>query len=264
MVPDRIPPRVDTPVTLTFSGTPDVSAPVEVRVEGGGGANGAATINGGTSHNFAVTGAQTINLRGTTQTAPGSAGNLRLVARQRGTELARSSGFSVSSIPQNVNFAFSSPITGTNRGFVALGTWQSDSGNITDLDQTDISERVQISTATGSLAGVTLTTSGYLGVGTTSLLDTHSVGPTSVLTSAGNLILEQTQMFKDLRAGAVDIPVTNSGFRIAHLVFPKPGTGFLGIGVSFQVLSMKFGAATTALGVRSGAGSGIIIRPQDV
>lgn len=272
MTADRIPPRVDTPVAVTFGGTPSPSDPVTLSIDGAGGANGSATIDGSATHAFAVTGTQIVNLRGVDQTAPGSAGNLKLVARQRGGILASSSGFSVSSIPQNISFTFNSLVTGARRGIIVDYDWRSDSGVKADLDQAEQAERIEPTGLTGIFVGGTFATSCYI----SSILpqqDTHSVGPVAALHGSGSATLKQTFMFKDKRAGASDIPMTNSGFLTTHVVAPKPGTGFLGFFVDFQVTTSKNAAATSASDpnptcssgtIASGAGTGSVTKVQDV
>jgi len=49
MAADRIPPRVDTPVAVAITGLAAGMAPVDVSVEGSGGANGEVTVDGATS-----------------------------------------------------------------------------------------------------------------------------------------------------------------------------------------------------------------------
>ena len=108
-----------------------------------------------------VTGA-TVQLRGVDQTVPGNAGNLRLAAHQGTTLMARSDPFSVSSIPQNWSVSFNRLRTGADRGIVVNDSWESDSGVVADLDETEISEEVQNDPGTGIFASITLSTSGFL------------------------------------------------------------------------------------------------------
>ena len=258
-MPDRIPPRVDTTVGVGIVGFSIPMRPITLSIDGAGGGNGDATINGAAAVD--VTSTTTVALRGTTQTSVGNAGNLRLVAHQGGTRLAASNGFSISSIPQNMNITFASLVTGASRGFVVRHTWESDSGVVNDLNQTDVSERYETDSESGSLAGLTWRTSGYLGTGTTNLIDTHSVPAVS---SPGFVIKKQTEMFKDHRTRAVDIPMTNSGYEVGHFILPIPGTGVLGFFADYEATTMKFGFATTAHGIRSNAGRGFIRRVQRV
>ena len=86
------------------------------------------------------------------------------------------------------------------------------------------------------------------------LTDSHGT-PLSRLTGGGSRIAEQTFTFNDRRTGATDIPARNSGFRLTRtaLVFP-----ILGIGFTVD----KRGAATSANGFASAAGSGSVTRTQ--
>ena len=258
-MPNRIPPRVDTIVGVGIVGWSPPMLPVTLSVDGAGGGNGSATING--LPTVDLTASSAINLRGVDQTDPGRAGNLSLVATQGSTRLATSNAFSVSSVPEDMVITFVRLVTGGSRGIVVRHTWSSDSGVVADLDQTDVSEQVEIDRRGGSLASIGLTTSGYLGTGTTSLTDTHSI---PALSSSGFFVAKQTEMFKDQRTGAVDIPMKNSGYRLGHFITAIPGTGFLGIGVSFEATAMKFGFANTANGIRSDAGSGSVTRTQPI
>ncbi len=267
-MPDRIPPRINTIVVVGIAGYSIPMRPITLSIDGAGGGNGTVTINGAATVDLTSTAA--VRLRGVNQTSVGNAGNLRLVADQGATRLAASNNFSVSSIPQNLTMAFSclvpdpgcaSVVPGDRRGFKVRHTWDSDSTVPGDLSQTDISERVETDSQGGSLGSNRLTTSGYLGTGTTALIDEHAV---QAVSSAGFHVLKQTQMFKDLRSGAADIPVTNSGYEVGWFILPIPGTGFLGFFQDFEVTTMKYGSATTALGVRSNAGSGYVTRKQRV
>lgn len=252
MVPDRIPPRVDTPVSVVFGGTPNPAAPVTLSIDGAGGANGTATINGAASDAFSVAGAQVVNLRGVTQTSIGSAGGLTLVARQRGAVLASSPGFSVSSIPQNMSFTFNRLATPADctalgvpgcKGIVVDYAWQSDSGVPADLAGASQSERVEVVLGTGIFSGGSSSTSCYIS-SISPQRDFHTAGVAG-RTAPGFKMVRQSFMFKDDRAGASEIPMTNSGFIVTQLVDPIPGSGFLGLFQSYQITTRKFAAATS-------------------
>ncbi len=255
MSADRIPPRVDTPISIGFTGTSSPAAPVTLFVKGSGGNNGSVTINGAAA--ITLIGPTTINLRGTGQTVAGNAGHLKLVARRSGTSLAASNGFSVAAIPNSVAFTLQNLITGNNRGFVVGYTIGADSGTLADLNGTAISERIQIVAKSGVFAPVTsISTSGYI-LTTLPQADTHSVGPLAALAAAGVMQLQQTFMFKDDRTGVVNLPVDRSGFLISHSVAADPAGGT-------QVISNKNGAAGTALGITSTGGSGTTTATQHV
>jgi peptidoglycan hydrolase-like protein with peptidoglycan-binding domain len=253
MAANRIPPRIDTAINVSMSGTPSSSAPVVLSIEGAGGSNGSATINGNPTFN--LTGSSTVQLRGGNQTNAGSGGNLKLVAKQAGVQIASSLGFSVSAIPQNYSETFDSLLTGDKRGFVVQDGWESDSGVVADLDSTQISEEVQPVSAGGCFTTNPSDTSSYL-AGNIFTQDSHS-SPTAMLTGPGSRIANQTCKFKDNRSGAVDIPMTNSGYLLTRTVTQKAPS-------KLEHTMFKFGANVTANGITSAAGSGVIVKSQDV
>ncbi len=255
---DRIPPRVDTPVAVGITG---LTRGVTLSIEGSGGNNGSATIDGAATASL-VTGA-TVKLRGVDQTVPGNAGNLRLAAHQGATLMARSAGFSVAAIPQNWSISFNRLLTTAaphlhfDRGFVVNDRWESDSGVVADLDQTEISEEVENDPGTGIFASISLSTSGFL-PGHIFTVDNHGAAA-ATLTGPGVLTLRQTSQFNDKRSGSSNIPMKNSGYFIRHSVIRLPIAGTL------MFLSSKAGRAVTANGVSSAAGGGAgIIRAQAV
>lgn len=254
MAANRIPPRVDTPVRVGVSGLTIPMSNVELSIDGAGGGNGDLTIDG--SATKSINAGTTVNLRGTTQTAPGNAGALRLVATQGGVQLAASTGFSVAAIIEDVSISFNSAVAGARRGVVVDTTWNSDSGTRADLDEVEFSEQVQYSAGTGVLAGAGAgaQNSGYLPATSAPLTDTHGT-PVSFLTGPGGITAEQTFIFKDARTGAADIPTRNSGFRITRdVVEAPPGT--------VTITTSKAGASTSANGHASGAGAGAVSRTQ--
>ncbi len=247
-MPDRIPPRVDTPVAVTITGLTIPMRDVTLSIEGAGGGNGTATINGAATANLGAS--ATVQLRGVNQTDVGKAGNLRLVADHGGTRLAASAGFSVSAIPQNWSVTLNSLVTGPERGIDVNNNWESDSGNVADLDQAQRSEQVQYGTGTGCFAGVTGNNSGYRPANSPPLVD-HHAAPVGLLTGPGSIVAEQTFIFKDDRTGAVNIPATRSGFRLTRVVIePIAGSRF--------ITTTKAGTATSANGFASAAGSGTV------
>jgi hypothetical protein len=249
MAADRIPPRVDTPVAVTVAGLDQAAPGVTLSVEGASASNGTATIDGAATKDLRS--GATVQLRGGTQTAPGNAGNLRVVARQSGAELARSGSFSVSAIPQNWSVSFQSFITeGTDpgmRGIRVTNSWESDSGSVADLDQAKRSENVEVKSASGCFSMAPSHTSGYVNATGGSITDSHG-SPASIMTGPGTRVAQQTFKFKDDRTASVDIPATNSGFQISREV-KAAGAGFV-------YHTTKIGAGGTANGVTSTAGAG--------
>ncbi|PXX98169.1 eCIS core domain-containing protein [Halomonas sp. LBP4] len=250
-MPDRIPPRVDTIVGVGVVGFTPPMAPITISVDGSGGGNGDLTIDGAAT--ASVTSSTALRLRGTTQTDVGNGGNLSLVAEQGGTRLATSNSFSVSSIPQNWSISFRSLVTGPRRGFVVNDRWESDSGVVADLDETEISEIVDPALTSGSLAGVGITVSGFL-PGDSFTTDEHS--SSAATTATGTAVLNQVSIFNDDRTGATDIPLTNGGYQITHIILGLPATSI--------VTTAKNGASVTAGGFTSNAGAGSVIRTQTI
>jgi len=242
----RIPPRVDTPVKISIIRAPAPDKPIVLSVEGAAGANGMATVNG--QDKYYLRNSEVVQLRGVEQTAPGNGGNLQLVARQAGTRLAASAGFSVSSVPQNWSISFKGLVTGARRGIEVINKLESDSGDVKDLNMVMRSEKVELGAGTGCFEGFGGNTSGYRAITTGLSEDDHSA-PGVFLTGKGKITAEQTFVFKDNRTGALDIPARNSGFQIKYDVTEStPGAFFLTV--------TKTGAASTAHGVSSAAGSG--------
>ncbi|HZM85049.1 MAG TPA: DUF4157 domain-containing protein [Blastocatellia bacterium] len=177
----RIPPRVDTDVAVTVTGGGSPAPTVTLSIEGAGAANGTATINGSATHN--LTSSATVKLKGDTQTTPGNAGKLKLVASQGTTRLAESNAFSVAAYPKEIGFKFNrvmrdEPFPGVPGRFWGAAydlTFVSDSGVKADCDKTKISENVLVDTGTGLWAGVTPTTSDFLRT-TDSQTDHHAKG----------------------------------------------------------------------------------------
>ena len=250
---DRIPPRKDTDVQVDIAGHKAGDPPVILSIDGAGAGNGTATIDGANTKSLKAS--AKVKLRGKVQTDPGKGGALKLVARQGGSQVATSAGFSVSAIPQNYTDTFVRLVTGPARGFVVQDGWESDSGRFKDLDQTEISEQVEVTLATGCFTGLGKKNSGYL-PGNVLTQDTHS-SPVAPMTSVGQRIAQQTCMFKDKRSGSDDIPMTKSGYELIRNVTARPKGGF-----NFQLT--KKGKATTANSIASAAGKGNVDKTQKV
>jgi outer membrane protein OmpA-like peptidoglycan-associated protein len=268
MTGDRLPPRVDTPISMVLGGASNPALPVVLSVDGTGGGNGTATINGGATQTLTASG--TVNLQGVDQTDPGKSGGLTLVARRGGAVLASSKGFSVSAIPQNFSFTFSGLITRPfERGILVNEHWESDSGVLSDLDEAEVAERVEITTDTGACKGVGQRSGCYAPAFTIlGSADEHSF---PIIKSECTRIVNQTHMFKDHRAGAADVPMTNSGFLITRILEKKPRSG--AFFPDFQITTKKEGATTTAndsnptcssAPIASAAGSGSVTKTQDM
>jgi hypothetical protein len=169
---------VNTEVEVTVSGA-SKAAPVVLSVDGASADNGKATINDSATHT--LTKSAKVKLKGTAQTSPGKAGNLKLIAKHGSTQLAASNGFSVAAYPKEVGFNFNSVLS----PFVFKGkkywgakydlTFQSDSNTAGDCDKTKVSENVLVDTATGYWSGASSTTSGFIRT-TSPQADHHATG----------------------------------------------------------------------------------------
>jgi hypothetical protein len=253
MTADRIPPRVDTPVAVKVGGSPAPPG-VVFSITGGGSGNGTATINGAATAGLTADG--TLNLKGVDQTDPGKAGNLKLAAHQGTTKLAESSGFSVSSVPQNWSTTFVSlPHVPDTLGMLVENCWKSDSTNIADLDKVKRMEQIEVVTSTGIFGGATQGTSSWKDATLGCIHDQHYASPKSAFSGLGKRVTNQVFVFKCERTGVTDIPATNSGFVLTREVSAGAAAG------SFNFDISKVGTATTANGFSSGAASGSAIAP---
>ena len=257
MKADRIIPRSQTSahetwVDVTLGGTPDPDSPVIFSIAGQDQDNeaGTATIDGKDTVEVSATGSVTLKLQGETQTKDAKhAGQLKLIATQRGKVLARSKGFSVSAIPQNMEFKFLRVIKGKYRGILVSYNWDSDSDDKSQLDNAFISERVEHH-GTGSLKSINPETSCY-GRASARSEDEHKI-EIAGLKAPGKDEVHQTFMFKDDRTGAVNIPMKNSGFQVLHEVTMKDDKSGL------QVITNKEGAKTSAKDPNTKCKSGAI------
>jgi len=254
-VPDRIPPTANTPIQVMLQ--PDLTGSgqmVTLAKLNNNATNGDFNINGGATQNLTAT--TTVNLSGTTQTAPtggaggGNAGKLNLVAQVRGQNAVQSNGFSAAAIPVGIVEALVGPLTTPGLfGLIVSVRVTSDSGPNGDLSQCQFSEQIQVISETGSLVGLGGgLNSGYLTcVGT--FTDSHGTS-TAFLTGPGTQSITQTHIFKDARLGVTNIPIDHSGYSIARTVFENPpGSG------TFHLTTSKVGAAVTANGYASSAGT---------
>ncbi|MBN9385059.1 MAG: DUF4157 domain-containing protein [Chitinophagaceae bacterium] len=256
MTVDRIPPRVDTPVAVGIAGSASPAPAVTFSIDGAGGGNGTATINGANTATLTASG--TLQLRGVDQTDPGKAGNLKLVARQGTTVLASSSGFTISAVPQNWSTSLVNSITDPDAiGMIAKNCWESDSKDVNDLDKVKRKEQVEVTTKTGPWAGATQGTSSWKDATMGCIFDQHQDSPRAGFRMLGSKIANQVFVFKCERTGVTDIPATNSGLLITRQV-TSGGPGVFKYDIS------KVGTAVTANGFSSAAASGSAIAPTQV
>ncbi len=255
-MPDRIPPRVDTPIHITVA--PDLGSSgrqVHLILKNNDATNGDLTIDGKTTKDITKT--TDVPLRGTVQTAPtaapggGNKSKINLVAQVRGKDAVTSNGFSVASIP--VNFSTSlqngSFNNGTRVGLQAKNQWVSDSGVLGDLDQVKRSEQVEITSKSGVFSVVGgINASSFIDGTLGSTIDTHAV-PISLLTGNGEVVVAQSFIFNDLRTGTTNAVAPNSGFTITH-------KATLNANGSVTLTTNKVGAAATANKYTATAGAG--------
>jgi hypothetical protein len=252
---DRITPKSQTSshekwVDVTLGGIPDPASPVIFSIAGQDNDAGTATIDGKDTVEVSKTGSVTLKLQGETQTKDAKhAGQLKLIATQRGKVLASSKGFSVSAIPQNMEFQFLKLMKGAYRGIRVSYNWDSDSDDKSQLDNAFISERVEHH-GTGSLKRINPDTSCY-GRASARSEDKHAI-EIADLKAPGKDVANQTFMFKDDRTGAVNIPMKKSGFQVLHEVTMKDDKSGL------QVTTDKKGADTSAKDPNTKCKSGAI------
>jgi hypothetical protein len=246
-MPHRIPPRRNTPVAATVQGWNAAMGPIRIAIEQAGNGNGNLQINGGTTTEINST--SILNLQGTSQTEPGHTGNLRLVAQLGTTIVGRSAGFSVSAIPQRWHTRLMGPYRDTHMaGITVQNAWESDSGEVADLDRVERRERLA-HTATGALAGRPAGhPSGALPGTDSPIDDTHTL-PLSWLTGEGEIAVQQAFTFNDERTMSYDVPGRDSGYSIRKVVTRRPGGGL-------DLTVTKTGAMATAEGFTVSAGSG--------
>jgi hypothetical protein len=257
----RIPPRVDTDVAVTVTGWSAPMPDVVLSIEGAGAANGTATINGSATHNLKST--ATVKLKGGTQTTPGNAGKLKLVAHQNATRLAESNAFSVAAYPKEIGFKFNrimrnEPFPGVAGKFWGAAydlTFVSDSGVNADCDKTKISENILVDSATGIYSSVSPTTSNFLTT-TGAQTDHHASGATDAADMQSKMksdpsskyVYHQFFRFADERSGiaedkAAGPKVPTSGFKISRALTVPSTCG----GSKFIIHTKKEGLANNGV-----------------
>src|SRR5262249_45655900 len=149
-VPDRIPPRVDTPLQVMIE--PDLTGSsqfVTLKTANVGAGNGDFTIDGNATSRIEQT--RNVNFQGVVQTSPGSVGNLKCVAQVRGQDGAQSPGFSVAAMPIGLKEMFNTALDipdpdplQAKYGIETAIIVDSDSGVPDDLDFVDWKEFVEL------------------------------------------------------------------------------------------------------------------------
>ena len=261
--PDRIPPKVDTPVSVSFGGTTGVT--ISVKPIGKASADpafgpGEALVNGKPSIELAAPG--TIQVRGTMQSFHISVG-LRLVAEQGGKEVGASAPFAVSALPVGMDMkkrldkGHGEPA----RGMVVAYNVRSDSGDQTDLDRLKVKEVLQSVEQEGCFKAISPTTlqdqaPGYgLGVNE-ERTDTHTVRA-DILSGPGLWKISQIHKWNDTRTGAEGV-MPHSAYVIQWSIGP-----FSGGAPGLYFILTKFGMDTTAQGESSDFGFGMAFTVQE-
>ena len=256
-MPDRIPPTALTPIRVTVNPNLGGSGQTITLAELNNNAtNGDFTIGGQATLNLTST--TTVNLSGTIQTAAtspvggGNSDNLKLVAQVRGQNAIQSSGFSVAAIAQNFKATLTTVVNLPGAfGIAVADSWESDSGNINDLDQERIKEQVQILPATGVFQGLGTQTSDYQSA-IFFTVDFHTTPTAIIATASGGdtQITDQTCTLLDFRLGVIDVPMTNSGFTITRTIDLNAS------GVPKMTIT-KTGASVSANDFASAAGTAV-------
>jgi hypothetical protein len=255
MLEKRIPPRVGTEVDVTVNkGT----ATISVANQDAG--NGTVLLNDQKELSLKK-GTHKISLKGKDQTTPGNSSKLKLVAKNGKKEITSSNGFSVAAIPQNWSSIYDQPASFENFdavGVKVVNKWESDSGEIADLDMAMRAENVQHYEKTGFFSTATGNNSSYVDANTGQIEDRHRVRPRANI-KEGTIDTQQTFRFKCSRTGAIDIPATNAGFKITRDVRKKESDIS-----SLEIQVTKKGFARSANGYYSDAGNADIDKTYDI
>jgi hypothetical protein len=253
---------VDTLVPITV--TPDLGTSgqsVALIVAGQDPTAGFVKING--QDRYLVTSSAVLDLRGSSQTEPGFAGQLGLLVQARDQDTVRSEGFSVAAIPVGAAVIFDSKITDPRFGGVVVALhWTSDSGDPSDLDQIGVQEQVQITEpATGSLQEIDLPNHSYIDdiAPPRLIVDYHATPVRDIRPSPGNrgdrVVVSQVFLFQDYRTGidvTKNIPVASSGFYITREVFRDTDH-------RWKLRTTVEGHDAKANGFSSSAGAGLVV-----
>jgi hypothetical protein len=238
---DRVPPRVRTEIGIVVKTTCD---PVRIQVQADDPSqDGTVKINGADSV-LEDDGSPTIDLVGGDQTKPGRGPHLRLVAIDTATNqmVGQSAPFAVSAIPIKWTEELAGRFTGDHRGIRTNATWDSDSGEIGDLNQVQWAEVIHTNYSTWPLVTAV---DGFERADIGHTADFHNLG-TAALKAIPNkkwpykskLLVERLQahVFIDLRSTVLTdptdptevctennvFPITDSGYTISHTMSRKP------------------------------------------
>jgi hypothetical protein len=255
-MPDSVPPTKTYEVEATVSPELDPACQyLELSIINVSADNGKATVSP-----TRITQTTKVTVTGVDQTKPGHGGQLKIQAKLDGaTVKAESAGFTVCAHPINFRDSFHSDIsTAGGVGMRVQDDWDSDSGTFSDLDETEISEVVQMGAVTSPpfapAAASPLQTSSYL-AGNSRTVDSHQE-PRPAAGPAATLVQDQLSLFKCKRCGVTDKVMPKSGLRITHEVFKdgaqwKHRTRKVGAAVTIGANSTQAAATTPAVGIVS-------------
>lgn len=217
-------------------GQNDLNGRVALRLNAAGGDGDSAVEL--TDANFGANSKAPIQIRGHVvgnrvyQTARENGGRLYLKLYSKAEEtanatvysgfLADTAGFSVAAIPHTVTEKkLQDADDGTYVGFIVRYSVQSDSGELSDLDAIYMSEAVR-----RVKSDINATPNSYLYLQASiaevekknlAMLDFHARAKV-LLNKPDVTVYEQLHLFIDLRTGAIDVPVSYSGFKITYEV----------------------------------------------
>jgi hypothetical protein len=208
---------------------------VTVDVEGSGGANGTATVTVGAT----PAGSESVTIRGGIQTTPGNAGNMRLRAIVGTAVMGQPPGFTVAAFPINWTDTFAADVNEPHLlGVTVRDGWSCDgSGSVSELDQVEIAERVDVQsrdnspfTSVGATSASGTGTSGFL-PGNSLTGDTHTYRKANINTAglgfgSWSLVYGQLSLFNCKRTGVTNAIMPASGMTTTHTVWnfaPAPG-----------------------------------------
>jgi outer membrane protein OmpA-like peptidoglycan-associated protein len=255
-VPDRIPPRIDTEVAVTVTDRAPDSPPIVISIPAGGAILGNATVEGDTS--ASITGSTVIDVRGVLMTHPDRRpGALQLVATHGMNKVGTSNYFAVTAIPQNASVTFEAPLkTGSHLGVSVQTRWESDSGQITDLDAVQWKESVEETMNDGIFEKRPPTETQKLKATANRMpvLDRHGT-PVEWLTDTGRSETRQLLEFEDRRVGSFGNAMKNSGFLIVREAKEDATrTALDPLATCLTFTTSKTGASGSANGLQSDAG----------
>lgn len=113
-------------------------------------------------------------------------------------------------------------------GLVAFVTVSSDGGSLGDLEQVQFGEILGMPVQTGSLSNQVLGSPGPYAAAIPGQWDEHSINVTSITSQTpGSVTVNQIFAFRDLRTGAYNVPISNSGYVIVHEMDCPPPPAFV-------------------------------------